>query len=256
MSEAPPGATVRLVLGGPFALGDHSAVEGARVGAQEGTSVALHLQIQARNRQIQARNRQIQARNRQVRPRGRTGGENAGPFSVAGDVSLPGQRAHTLIEEGTVELAADGFRLCVGWRSCDQARSLVVAPTGQAGVLAVTVTAGPDRGPERPPGRRPDWRPNSGPDWRPVGAGTVALGWREAARALASLHATDCSTTAEAATARAILGLDVLRLTGPFSSKAATGQAATGQGATGQGATGQAATGQAATGQGGGSDVR
>ena len=256
MSEAPPGATVRLVLGGPFALGDHSAVEGARVGAQEGTSVALHLQIQARNRQIQARNRQIQTRNRQVRPRGRTGGENAGPFSVAGDVSLPGQRAHTLIEEGTVELAADGFRLCVGWRSCDQARSLVVAPTGQAGVLAVTVTARPDQGPERPPGRRPDWRPNSGPDWRPVGAGTVALGWREAARALASLHATDCSTTAEAATARAILGLDVLRLTGPFSSRAATGQGATGQGATGQGGTGQGGTGQGATGQGGGSDAR
>ncbi len=237
MSEAAPSATARLVLGGPFALGDYTPVEGARVGAQEGTSAALHLQIQARNGQIQARNGQIQARNGQIQARNgqiqaRNGarGENAASFSVAGDVSLPGQRAHTLIEEGTAELARDGFRLCLGWRSGEQARSLVVAPTNQGGVLAVTVTARPDR----PPGGTTDWGPGS----RPVGAGTVGLGWREVARALASLHATDCSTTAEAVTARANLGLDVLRFTGLFSSNGAAGFSYTGgagQGAAGQG---------------------
>ena len=175
MSEAPPGATVRLVIGGPFAMGGYSPVEGAREGAQKGTSVELHLQVQARSR----------ARN-----------ESAVPLSVAGDISLPGQRAHTLIEAGTAELAKAGLTLRLGWRSREQARSLVVAPTGDGRCHTVTLQAGPA-------------------DGAVVGAGTVSMGWREAARALASLHATDCATTVQGVKARANLALDVLRH-GPF----------------------------------------
>jgi len=172
MSEAPPGATVRLVLGGPFAAGDLSPVEGARVGAHQGTSVALHLQVQARDA-------------------GRAGTEKT-PLSVTGDVSLPGQRAHTLIEEGTAELSEGGLTLRVGWHCRDEARSLVVAPTSDRPVHAVTLTAGAN-------------------DGGVLGAGTVSLGWRELARSLASLHATDCDKTAQAVKARASLALEVLR---------------------------------------------
>jgi predicted acylesterase/phospholipase RssA len=174
MSEAPPGATVRLVLGGPFAIGDYSPVDGARVGVDQGTSVALHLLLQARNG---------------------AASESVGPLSVCGDIRLPGQRAHTLIEEGTAELGREGLTLRLGWPSGEGPCSLIVTPTSDGRAHAVTLTNGSGHGVVG----------------AVVGAGTVSLGWRETARALASLHATDCATTVQAVKARASLAFDVLR---------------------------------------------
>jgi predicted acylesterase/phospholipase RssA len=173
MTEAGPGACARLLLDGPFAMGQIAPAEGAEAGRQAGTQLALHLQVQSR----------YLAR------------EGLGPLSVAGDVSLPGHRPHALIEDGTAELTRAGLKLRLRWRGPAGMASLSVEPMHGSDVLAATARD-EDRG-------------------RGVlGAGTVSLGWRQAAQALVSLHATDSTSSLDAMRARVKLAFAVVGASG------------------------------------------
>ena len=96
MREAPAGAAARLILEGPFALGRSAPIAGAEQGRRNGTGIRLHLQVQARGP-------------------GRAGGPRE--LSVAGDVTAPGLRPHTLIERGVAVLdPGAGLTLRLRWR--------------------------------------------------------------------------------------------------------------------------------------------
>jgi predicted acylesterase/phospholipase RssA len=169
MTEAHPGVWARLGLAGPFAMGAVTPVEGAEAGRQAGSQLALHLQVQARY----------------LADRG------LGPLRLAGDLSLPGGRPHTLIEDGTAEFTRAGLKLRLQWRGPAGTTSLCVEPMDGGDVLAATVHDDDDAG-------------------GVLGAGTVSLGWRQTAQALVSLHATDSTSSLDAMRARARLALAVV----------------------------------------------
>ena len=112
---------------------------------------------------------------------------------MAGDVTAPGLRPHTLIERGTAVLAPGaGLMLRLNWRDDAGPRSLL-AVTG-AGGLAVTV--------------RDD------EDGAVIGTGTIPVTWRQLARTLASVHATDTASAAQAARHATDLARVLLRAAG------------------------------------------
>jgi predicted patatin/cPLA2 family phospholipase len=159
MREAPAGAAARLDLAGSFT--PESPEPGGRPapGKNDGTGITLHLQLQARGR--------------------RSAG---GPceLTVAGDVSAPGLRPHTLIERGVAVLDPDaGLTLSLGWRDKAGPRSLLATPEAGGRSLAVTLRDDGDGG--------------------VIGTGTVPVAWRQLVLALASVHATDAASVAQAA---------------------------------------------------------
>jgi len=171
MQEAAAGAAARLILEGPFALMLGSPAPDAAQGRRSETRIRLHLQVQAR---------------------GRGHADCPRELSVAGDVTAPGLRPHTLIERGVAALdPGTGLTLRLGWRSAAGPQSLLATPTASGHALAVTLQ---------------DDRGN-----RVIGTGTVPFAWRQMARALASVHATDAASSAQAAQHRADLTVALLR---------------------------------------------
>jgi predicted patatin/cPLA2 family phospholipase len=167
MTEAAPGVAVRLALDGPFALGESTPNRGVSEGRSRGTAVSVRIQLQSR-------------------------GPGTAQMTVAGDVTLPGQEPHILIEQGTARFFdGGGLWIEVGWRELNQRRTLTLEPAGE-GTLATTLRDGAAGGPI-------------------TGAGAVSLGWRQLGRALASLHATDHGSTSAATRARVALAREVLR---------------------------------------------
>jgi predicted patatin/cPLA2 family phospholipase len=141
----------------------------ARLVLAGSSGIELHLQLQARG----------------------AGGPRE--LTVAGDVTAPGLRPHTLIERGTAVLdPRAGLTLRLHWREATGPRTLLAVPA--AGGLAVTVR---DDG-----------------DGAVIAAGTVPLTWRQLARALASVHATDAASAAQGARHAANLAMALLRSTG------------------------------------------
>ena len=99
---------------------------------------------------------------------------------MAGDVSAPGLRPHTLIERGVAVLDPDaGLTLRLGWRDKAGPRSLLATPEASGRSLAVTLRDDGDGG--------------------VIGTGTVPVALRQLALALASVHATDAASVAQAA---------------------------------------------------------
>ena len=159
MREAPAGAAARLVLDGSFTSACPEPGERPAAGKPDDAGITLHLQLQAR---------------------GRSGAGGPRELTVAGDVSAPGLRPHTLIERGVAILDADaGLTLRLGWRDKAGPRSLLAAP--ETGGRGLAVTLRDDR------------------DGEVIGTGTVPIAWRQLARALASLHATDAASAGQAA---------------------------------------------------------
>jgi predicted acylesterase/phospholipase RssA len=159
MREAPAGAAARLVLAGSFTPARPEPGGRPEPGKNDGTGITLHLQLQARGR--------------------RSAG---GPceLTVAGDVSAPGLRPHTLIERGVAVLDPDaGLTLSLGWRDKAGPRSLLATPEASGRSLAVTLRDDGDGG--------------------VIGTGTVPVAWRQLVLALASVHATDAASLAQAA---------------------------------------------------------
>jgi predicted patatin/cPLA2 family phospholipase len=171
MREPSAGAAARLVLAGSFAPACPEPGGGSAADKRDGTGITLHLQLQAR---------------------GRGGAGVSRELTVAGDVSAPGLRPHTLIERGVAVLDPDaGLTLRLGWRDKAGPRSLLAAPgTGGHG-LAVTLRDDRDGG--------------------VIGTGTIPVAWRQLAPALASVHATDAASAAQAARHRADLAMALLR---------------------------------------------
>jgi Patatin-like phospholipase len=170
MREAPPGAAARLILEGPFALGHDAPAEGARRGRGERTGIRLHLQLQAR---------------------GPCDADGTRGLGVAGDVTAPGLRPHTLIERGTATLVPGaGLTLRLWWRTAAGPQSLHAAPAAGGHALAVTLQDDKDGG--------------------IAGAGMVPIGLRQVARALASVRATDATSAVEAAGRRTALATALL----------------------------------------------
>ena len=159
MREAPAGAAARLVLAGSFIPACPEPGGRPASGNNDGTGITLHLQLQAR---------------------GRSSAGAPHELTVAGDVSAPGLRPHTLIESGMAVLDPDaGLTLRLGWRDKAGPRSLLAAPeTGGRG-LAVTLRDDGEGG--------------------VIGTGTVPVAWRQLVRTLASVHATDAASAAQAA---------------------------------------------------------
>jgi predicted acylesterase/phospholipase RssA len=159
MREAPAGAAARLVLAGSFTPAYPEPGGRSEPGKNDGTGITLHLQLQARGR--------------------RSAG---GPceLTVAGDVSAPGLRPHTLIERGVAVLDPDaGLTLRLGWRDKAGPRSLLATPEASGRSLAVTLRDDRDGG--------------------VIGTGTVPVAWRQLVLALSSVHATDATSVAQAA---------------------------------------------------------
>ena len=159
MREAPACAAARLVLAGSFIPACPEPGGRPASGNNDGTGITLHLQLQAR---------------------GRSSAGAPHELTVAGDVSAPGLRPHTLIESGMAVLDPDaGLTLRLGWRDKAGPRSLLAAPeTGGRG-LAVTLRDDGEGG--------------------VIGTGTVPVAWRQLVRTLASVHATDAASAAQAA---------------------------------------------------------
>jgi predicted acylesterase/phospholipase RssA len=181
MREAPAGAAARLVLAGSFApacpepggrpAADSPAAGSPAEGKGDGAGITLHLQLQARGRSSAGTPREL---------------------TVAGDVSAPGLRPHTLIERGVAVLDPDaGLTLRLGWRDKAGPRSLLAVP--EAGGRALAVTLRDDR------------------DGGVIGTGTVPVGWQQLARALASVHATDAESAAQVARQGTDLVMALLR---------------------------------------------
>jgi len=171
MREAPTGASARLTLTGPFTLAHPPPVGAAEQDPGGPTTIRLHLQVQAR-----------------------TGGSAGRPreLSVAGDLTAPGLRPHTLIERGVAVLdPAAGLTLRLGWRTSAGPQSLLATPAASG--HGVTVTLHDDR------------------DGRIIGTGTLPFAWRQAAQALTSVHATDAASCAQAARHRTDLTVALLR---------------------------------------------
>jgi predicted acylesterase/phospholipase RssA len=157
MREAPAGAAARLILTGPFTPGDGQ--------------IRLHLQVQAR---------------------GRNGAGCPRELNVAGDITAPGLRPHTLIERGVAVLDPEaGLTLRLGWRGAAGPQSLLAVPA--AGGRGLAVTMRDDR------------------DDRIAGTGTVSFDWRQAARALGTVHATDAASCSQAARHKADLAMALMR---------------------------------------------
>jgi predicted acylesterase/phospholipase RssA len=126
----------------------------------------------------------------QVQARGRASAGRPRELSVAGDITAPGLRPRTLIERGAAVLDPDaGLTLRLGWRGTAGPQSLLALP-GPGG-LAVTLRD--DR------------------DGRTLGTGTVPFAWRQAARALSSVRATDAVSCAQAAGCGTDLAAALLR---------------------------------------------
>ena len=159
MREAPAGAAARLVLSGSFTPASPEHGGRPEPGKNDGTGITLHLQLQARGRSSAGRPCEL---------------------TVAGDVSAPGLRPHTLIESGVAVLDPDaGLTLRLGWRDKAGRRSLLATPEASGRGLAVTLRDDGDGG--------------------VIGTGTVPVAWRQLALALASVHATDAASVAQAA---------------------------------------------------------
>ena len=157
MREAPAGAAARLILEGPFTPGD--------------APIRLHLQVQAR---------------------GQDSGGCPRELSVAGDITAPGLRPHTLIERGVAVLDPQaGLTLRLGWRGAAGPQSLLAVPLGGGRGLAVTMRD--DR------------------DDRTMGTGTVSFDWRQAARALGTVRATDAASLSQAARHGTELAMALMR---------------------------------------------
>lgn len=171
MREAPAGAAARLVLAGSFTSARPEPGEPPAPDKSDGTGITLHLQLQAR---------------------GRSSGGGPCELTVAGDVSAPGLRPHTLIESGVAVLDPDaGLTLRLGWRDKAGHRSLLATPEASGRGLAVTLRDDGDGG--------------------VIGTGTVPVAWPQLARALTSVHATDAASVAEAARHGTDLALALLR---------------------------------------------
>jgi predicted acylesterase/phospholipase RssA len=171
MREAPAGAAARLVLAGSFTAACPESGGRPAPDKNDGTGITLDLQLQAR---------------------GRSSAGGPCELTVAGDVSAPGLRPHTLIESGVAVLDPEaGLTLRLGWRDKAGQRSLLATPEASGRGLAVTVR---DDG-----------------DGRVIGTGTVPGAWRQLARALASVHATDAASAAEAARHGTDLAIALLR---------------------------------------------
>lgn len=179
MREAPPGAAARLLLAGSFSRTSPAPDPGSAPtsppapAGRDGDGIELHLQLQAR---------------------GPDGDGGPRELAVAGDVTVPGLRPHTLIERGTAVLdRGAGLTLRLNWRDEAGLRTLLAVPA--AGGLAVTVRA-------------------DGDDGALIGTGTIPVTWRQLARTLASVHATDTGSTAQAARHAADLAMALLRAAG------------------------------------------
>jgi predicted acylesterase/phospholipase RssA len=171
MREPPAGAAARLVLDGSFTPARPEPGGGPAAGKRDDTGITLHLQLQAR---------------------GRSGAGAPRELTVAGDVSAPGLRPHTLIERGVAVLDPDaGLTLRLGWRDKAGPRSLLADP--EAGGRALAVTMRDDR------------------DGGVIGTGTVPVAWRQLAQALASVHATDAASAAQFARQGTDLAIALLR---------------------------------------------
>jgi hypothetical protein len=193
MRDAPAGAAARLVLAGSF--NPASPAPGGRAG----DGIELHLQLQAR---------------------GLDGDGGPRELSVAGDVSIPGARRHALIERGTAVLdPRAGLTLRLGWRDEAGPRSLLAVTAAGGHGLAVTVRAdaagadsgGADSGGADTGGADTGGVDSGGPI---IGTGTIPVTWRPLARALASVHATDAGSAAQAARHTADLAMALLRAAG------------------------------------------
>jgi hypothetical protein len=159
MREAPAGAAARLVLSGSFTPASPEPGGRPEPGKNDGTGITLHLQLQAR---------------------GRSSAGGPCELTVAGDVSAPGLRPHTLIERGVAVLDPDaGLTLRLSWRDKAGPRSLLAIPEAGGRSLAVTLRDDGDGG--------------------VIGTGTVPVAWRQLVLALASVHATDAASVAQAA---------------------------------------------------------
>jgi predicted acylesterase/phospholipase RssA len=173
MREAAPGAAARLILEGPFTVSHRGAAEGCEWDRRNETTIhRIQLHLQ-------------------VQERGRDGAHCRHELSVAGDVTAPGLKPRTLIEKGTAVLdPAAGLTLRLRWRSADGPQSLLARPASEH---ALAVTLHDDR------------------DSRIIGTGTVPFAWRQAARSLGTVHATDARSNAEAAQRRTALAVALLR---------------------------------------------
>jgi hypothetical protein len=175
MREPSAGAAARLVLAGSFTPAGPEPGGGAAADTaadkRDGTGIALHLQLQAR---------------------GQSGAGASRELTVAGDVSAPGLRPHTLIERGVAVLDPDaGLTLRLGWRDEVGPRSLLAVPETGGHGLAVTLRDDRDGG--------------------VIGTGTIPVAWRQLAQALASVHATDAASAAQGARHRTDLAMALLR---------------------------------------------
>jgi predicted patatin/cPLA2 family phospholipase len=171
MREAAAGAAARLILEGPFALKAGSPHAGAAPDRRGGARIRLHLQVQARGPDHPGCPREL---------------------SVAGDITAPGLRPHTLIERGVAVVDPEaGLTLRLHWRTAAGPQSLLATPA--AGSHALAVTLRDDR------------------DSRIIGMGTVPLTWRQTARALTTVHATDAASSVQAAQRGTALAMALLR---------------------------------------------
>ena len=169
MREPVPGAASRLILEGPFTRTDPAP--GKVRDRRHETWIRLHLQVQAR---------------------ARDGADRPGELSVAGDVTAPGVKPHTLIQHGAAVLdTAAGLTLRLRWRSDDGPQSLLATPAASRRALAVTIQD--DR------------------DSRIIGTGTVPFSWRQVARSLGTAHATDARSSVQAAQCWTALAVALLR---------------------------------------------
>ncbi len=173
MREAPAGAAARLVLAGSFTPACPESGGRPAPDNRDGTGITLHLRLQARGQSSAGAPREL---------------------TVAGDVSAPGLRPHTLIERGVAVLDPDaGLTLRLGWHDNAGPRSLLAVPGASGRGLAVTLRDDRDGG--------------------VIGTGTVPVAWRRLARALASVHATDSASAAQAARHGMDLAMALVRAT-------------------------------------------
>ena len=174
MREPPAGAAARLVLAGRFTR--TSPAPGSVPGSVPAGRDGGGIELRL-----------------QLQARGLDGDGGPRELTVAGDVTVPGMRPHTPIERGTAVLdPGAGLTLRLNWRDAAGSRTLLAVPA--AGGLAVSVSADGDGA--------------------LIGTGTIAVTWRQLARTLASVHATDAGSAAQAARHAADLAMALLRAAG------------------------------------------
>jgi hypothetical protein len=175
MEEGTPGAAARLELAGSFANGGYGSTTNAAGDRVDGP-IRLHLQLQTKP------------------------GMRGEPLAlqVAGDVSVPGTVAHTLLDAGEATLdPVGGLHLRVSWRS-PAGRASLAADADGAEQLSVTTYAG------------------AGEQQGVItGSGTLGFSWQEMARTLMSLRATDATSTMQATRERVTLATALLRAVRP-----------------------------------------